>query len=63
MNLEYKKNDGLSSYRTPWRLMTEEEKKEIIDNSVKRKEEKQKLENIKNADIITGKQKTVDCWE
>lgn len=65
---EYKKfknkfND-LRSYRTPWRLLSEEEKAEIIEKAEKRKEEQKRLENIKKADIIAGKQKTIDnSWE
>lgn len=57
---EYKKNERLSSYKTPWRLLTEEEKEKIINNAANNKEEKQRLENIKSADIITGKQRTID---
>lgn len=54
----YKKSNQLQSYRTPWRLMTDEEKKEIVENAKKKKEEKQRLDNLKAADIIAGRQKT-----
>lgn len=49
--------------RTPWRLLSDEEKQEIMDKSAKKKEEAQRKENKKIADIIMGKQKTQDCWE
>jgi len=59
-----KKSNELQSHRTPWRLLTDEEKEEIVAKANKKKEEKQRLENIKNADIITGRQKTQEnSWE
>lgn len=58
-----KKSGELQSYRTPWRLLSDEEKEEIKANADKKKEELLRLENIKKADIISGRQKTVDCWE
>jgi len=49
--------------RTPWRLLTDEEKKEIMEKSAKKKEEVQHKENKKIADIIMGRQKTQDnAW-
>lgn len=44
--------------RTPWRLLTDEEKEEIMEKSTKKKEEAQRKENQKIADIILGKQRT-----
>jgi predicted Fe-S protein YdhL (DUF1289 family) len=59
-----KKSNELSSYKIPWRLLSDEEKEEIVANAKKKKEERQRLENIKNADIIAGRQKTVlNSWE
>lgn len=55
---KYSKDNKLQSYKTPWRLMTDEEKKEIVEKATKKKEEKLRLDNIKAADIIAGKQKT-----
>lgn len=47
-----------------WDRLTKDEKEDIINNAKKRKEEKQRLDNIKNADIIAGKQKIIDnAWE
>lgn len=58
-----KKSNELQSYKTPWRLLSDEEKEEIVTKAVKKKEELLRLENIKKADVISGRQKTVDCWE
>ena len=59
-----KKSNQLQSYKTPWRLLTDEEKEEIVENANKRKEEKLRLDNIKAADIIAGRQKTQEnSWE
>lgn len=56
---EYKKKfNGVDSHRTPWRLLTKEEKEEIMEKAKKKKEEKQRLDNLKAADIIAGRQKT-----
>lgn len=60
--VEYKKfgskSNELQSYKTPWRFLSDEEKEEIKKNADKKKEELLRLENIKKADIISGKQKT-----
>lgn len=53
-----KKSNELSSYRTNWRLLSDEEKEEIVEKAAKKKEEKLRLDNIKAADIIAGRQKT-----
>lgn len=61
---KYSKDNKLQSYKTPWRLLTDEEKEEIMENAKKKKDELQRLENLKAADIITGKQKTQEnSWE
>lgn len=61
---KYNKDNKLQSYKTPWRLLSDEEKAEIVENAKKKKEELQRLENIKQADIIAGRQKTVlNSWE
>lgn len=65
---EYKKfgdkSNKLQSYKIPWRLMSDDEKEEIKKNAAKKKEELQRLENIKQADIIAGKQRTMEnSWE
>ncbi len=54
-----KKNE-LSSHKIPWRLLSNEEREEIIEDAKKKKEERQRLDNIKKADIIAGKQRTID---
>lgn len=56
---EYKKDNRLSSYRTNWRLLSDEEKEEIKIKAVKKREEQLRLENIKKADIIAGRQKSI----
>lgn len=62
-NYGYNKNITIKT-KIPWNRLTKAEKEEIINNSNKRKEEKQRLDNIKNADIITGRQKTQEnSWE
>lgn len=59
-----KKSNELRSYKTPWRLLSDEEKEEIVAKAAKKKEELQRLENIKQADIIAGKQRTMEnSWE
>lgn len=59
-----KKSNQLQSYKIPWRLLSDEEKEEIMENAKKKKDELQRLENLKLADIIAGKQKTVlNSWE
>lgn len=59
-----KKSNQLQSYKTPWRLLSDEEKEEIVENAKKKKEERQRLDNLKAADIIAGRQRTVDnSWE
>lgn len=65
---EYKKfgdkSNKLQSYKIPWRLMSDDEKEEIKKNADKKKEELLRLENIKKADIISGRQKTQEnSWE
>lgn len=65
---EYKKfgskSNELQGYKMPWRLLSDDEKKEIVEKSKKKKEELQRLENLKKADIIAGKQRTMEnCWE
>lgn len=49
-------------HKTSWRLMSSEEKEDIKKNADEKRKELQRKENIKKADIITGKQKTVDAW-
>lgn len=65
---EYKKfgdkSNKLQGYKTPWRLMSDDEKEEIKKNADKKKEELLRLENIKKADIIAGRQKTQEnSWK
>jgi len=65
---EYKKfgdkSNKLQSYKIPWRLMSDDEKEEIKKNATKKREELLRLENIKKADIISGRQKTQEnSWE
>lgn len=62
MNYEGKKKfeKKPEQHRTPWRLLTDEEKEEIMEKSAKKKEEAQRKENKKIADIIMGKQRTQD---
>ncbi len=62
-NYGYNKNITIKT-KIPWNRLTKAEQEEIINNANKRKEEKQRLDNIKNADIITGRQKTQEnSWE
>lgn len=55
--MKFEKKD---MYRTPWSRMTEDEKEEIIEKVKKRKEEAQRKKNILAADVMRGKQKTID---
>lgn len=56
-SMKFEKKD---MYRTPWSRMTEDEKEEIIEKVKKRKEEAQRKKNILAADVMRGKQKTID---
>lgn len=59
-----KKSNELQSYKTPWRLLSDEEKEEIVEKAKVKKEELLRLENIKKADVISGRQKTMEnSWE
>lgn len=51
-------------FRKPWSRLSDDEKKEIIEKSILKKEEIHRKENKKKADIIQGKQRTQDnSWE
>lgn len=56
-SMKFEKKD---MYKTPWSRMSEDEKKEIIEKSKIRKEEEDRKKNILAADVIIGKQRTVD---
>lgn len=59
-----KKSNELQSYKIPWRLLSKEEKEDIMNNAKKKKEELLRLENLKKAEIISGRQRTMEnCWE
>lgn len=53
-SMKYEKKD---MYKTPWRNLSEDEKKDIIEKSKIRKEEEDRKKNRKIADIMMGKQK------
>ena len=61
VSMKFEKNE---MYKTPWNRLSEEEKQEIIEKSKIRKEEEDRKKNRKIADIILGRQRTVDnSWE
>lgn len=60
-NMQDNKKDAME-HKTSWRLMSSEEKEDIKKNAEEKRKELQRKENIKKADIMTGKQKTVDAW-
>lgn len=50
--------------RQSWRTMSEEEKDEIKENAEKKRLELEKKRLQKEADILSGKQMTIDkAWE
>lgn len=49
---------------TGWDRLSEDEKKEIKAKAAKKREDKERLDNIKAVDIMTGRQRTLDnSWE
>lgn len=46
--------------RKPWSRLAEDERQEIIEKSIIKKEELTRKENKKNSDIEQGKQRTQD---
>ncbi len=60
--IDINKKKDVVEHNTSWRLMSSEEKEDIKKNAEEKRKELQRKENIKKADIMTGKQKTVDAW-
>jgi predicted Fe-S protein YdhL (DUF1289 family) len=53
-----------STFRVPWDRLSQAEKDEIMEKAKLRREEEQRKLNRKTADIMMGKQRTVDnSWE